>query len=256
MQVREREDAEVRVSSRTRYPPHDGRHDMAGRKRYILLGLAAWLVACAEPAGPSATFLAPLTRTTGELHQLTWLSAPQGPQFAAVGTGSHFATGAERTAALLDNYRLSFWAYRSHAQAIQINYLAPDGTWQPYLTFTVPAGGLQQLPNGTPVAQGDSVLITVVVDTTNLLVRFEPTGLVFNPDAPAHLVMWYTGANPDLDGNGVVDATDSYIEKQLLGIWVQEDTTDPWNGVAAQQSVSGKVFSADLNHFSGYAVSW
>jgi hypothetical protein len=225
---------------------------MAGRKRYLLLGLAVWLAACAEPAGPSA----PPTLTTSQLQQLTWQSTPQGHQFAAVATGSEFAKSVGDAPALLDNYRLSFWAQQSQERSIQINYLAADGTWRPYVTFTVPAGGLARRPDGTPVAADDSVLITIAVDTTTLLVRFEPTGLGFNPAAPAHLVIWYTGANPDFDGNGVVDATDSDIEQQLLGIWVQEDPTDPWSGVAAQQSVSGKVFTADLSHFSGYAVSF
>jgi hypothetical protein len=225
---------------------------MAGRKRYMLLGLAAWLAACAEPAGPSA----PATRTTSQLQQLTWQSTPRGHQFAAVAVGSKFAESAGDAPALLDNYRLSFWALPSQDRSIQINYLAADGTWLPYVTFTVPAGGLGQLPNGTPIARGDSVLITVVIDTTTLLVRFEPTGLVFNPAAPAQLVIRYTGANPDFDGNGVVDAADSYIEQQLLGIWVQEGLSDPWSGVPAQQWVQGRVFTADLSHFSGYAVSF
>ncbi len=85
--------------------------------------------------------------------------------------------------------------------------------------------------------------------------HFEPTGLVFNPSAPAQFKIWYTGADSDLDGNGGVDANDEYIRQVLLGIWVQERPGDPWESVAALHSLDDKVFTAALQHFSGYAVS-
>jgi hypothetical protein len=159
-------------------------------------------------------------------------------------------------AATLDRNTVSFWAFPDRDQAIRINYLAGDGTWQPYLDFAVPAGALAQWPDGNPVLPTDSVLITVEVDTVSLVVRFQPTGLVFNPLAPGHLAVWYTDANPDFDASGTVDVTDAFIEQALLGVWVQESSDDPWSLVSATQFVPGKMFSADLGHFSDYAVSW
>lgn len=227
---------------------------MSGVTRYFVLGAAAWLAACAESTGPPQ----PQTKALGPLHQLRW-QATEGPRtFATVGNRVTRAPalGAATNVAVLDNYQTNFWAFPDRDQAIQVNYLAPDGTWQPYLWFSVPNGGLAQWPDGQPVAPGDSVLISVSIDTTSLLVRFEPTGLVFSPLAPAQLAIWYTGANPDFDASGALDGADGYIEQNLLGVWVQEFATDPWQLVAAIQSIPNKLFAAELGHFSDYAVSW
>ncbi len=226
-------------------------------RRFFLLGAAAWLAACAETTGPP-TAQRPLIRADGQLHQLQWRSTDQPRRFAVVrNTVTLAATqNAAGSPAILDNNRLTFWASPVRDQAIQINYLASDGTWQPYVWFSVPKDGLAQWPDGTPVAPTDSVQITVSIDTTSLVVHFEPTGLVFNPLVPAQLTVWYAEANPDFDASGAVDATDGYIEQNLLGVWVQEFPGDPWSTVGAVQSIPGKLFVANLGHFSDYAVSW
>jgi hypothetical protein len=122
--------------------------------------------------------------------------------------------------------------------------------------LTVPALGLEQYPDGRPFTFGDSVLITVQVDTVALVVRFEPTGLQFNAAAPAGLQIWYTAADEDIDGDGDVDAEDVRIENHDLGVWYQELAEDPWHVVPATHSVDSKWFSVELLHFSGYAVSY
>lgn len=230
---------------------------MARVRTLLAIGAAAWLAACAETAGPSRP-QGPVVRADGELHQLRWRPSAAPRAFTAVKSSLTKAPGqpAAGAAATLDQNRVSFWAFPDRDQSVRINYLAADGTWQPYVDFVVPAGALAQWPDGSPVLPGDSVLITVAVDTTSLVVRFQPTGLVFHPMAPAHLTVWYADANPDFDANGTVDATDTYIEQSLLGVWVQELSTEPWNPVTAVQYVTGKMFNADLGHFSDYAVSW
>ena len=122
--------------------------------------------------------------------------------------------------------------------------------------LSIPKGSLLRRPDGTLFAKGDSIQITTSIDTTRLVVRFEPTGLVFDNLFPAQLKIWYSGANRDFDGNGVVDAADSYIEQALLGVRVQEYASDPWTTVSAIKTLSSKLFTANLRHFSGYAVSW
>jgi len=230
---------------------------MARVRSVLAIVAATWLAACAEPAAPPQP-QSPLVRTDGELHQLRWRPSLVPRTFAVVRSTRTQATGqpAAGAPATLDQNKVSFWAFADRDQAVRINYLAADGTWQPYVDFVVPAGALAQRPDGSPVLASDSVLITAQVDTTALLVRFQPTGLVFNPLAPAHLAVWYTDANPDFDANGAVDAGDTYIEQSLLGVWVQELSTEPWSAVAATQYVPGRMFSADLGHFSDYAVSW
>ena len=54
----------------------------------------------------------------------------------------------------------------------------------------------------------------------------------------------------------MVDANDSYIETHLLGMWYQADPTSLWAPIPAMQSLSTKSFTAALQHFSGYSVSW
>jgi hypothetical protein len=230
---------------------------MAGTRSLLIIGAAAWLAACAEMAGPSRP-QTPLVRADGELHHLRWRSSPVPRTFALQPNAVTYAQGqrAAGAAMTLDHNQVSFWAFPDRSQAIRINYLAADGTWQPYVDFAVPAGALAQWPGGGPLAPTDSVLITASVDTVSLLARFQPTGLVFNPQVPAQLTVWYTDADPDFDASGAVDATDAYIEQHLLGVWVRESANDPWSLVPATQYIPGKLFIADLGHFSDYAISW
>lgn len=222
----------------------------------LVIGAATCLAACAEMAGPGQ-IPGPQVRTDGALHQLRWRPSPVPRTFAVVRHTLTQAPGrAAGATATLDQNEVSFWAFPDRDQAIQINYLAADGSWRPYVDFVVPAGALAQWPDGRAVAPTDSVLITAQVDTLSLLVRFQPTGLMFNPLVPARLTIWYADASPDLDSDGAVDTTDGYIEQTLLGVWVQESSSDPWSPVAASQYLPGKWFSANLAHFSDYAVSW
>lgn len=230
---------------------------MAGARSILVISAAAWLAACGQIAEPPLT-QPPLVRADGQLHQLRWRPSSAPRTFALAANTVAEAPGERAAGAVvtLDQNQVSFWTFPDRDQAIQINYLAPDGTWQPYVDFVVPAGALAQWPDGRPVAATDSVLITVSVDTVSLLVRFQPTGLVFNPLVPAALTVWYTEADPDLDASGVVDATDDYIEQTLLGVWVQESADQPWSPVPATQYLPGKMFVASLGHFSDYAISW
>jgi hypothetical protein len=83
-------------------------------------------------------------------------------------------------------------------------------------------------------------------------VSLEPTGLQFGE--PARLDLSYGGASGDLDGDGVTDASDAYIESQLLGMWYREGSDNPWSRIP---DVHGqKSFTSALPHFSEYAVSW
>jgi hypothetical protein len=59
-----------------------------------------------------------------------------------------------------------------------------------------------------------------------------------------------------LNGDGVVDATDAYIETQLLGMWYREGDVADWQRIPATQLVDEKSFIIGLPHFSQYAVSW
>lgn len=230
---------------------------MTPRALFPIIAASVWLAACSEGVGPPPG--SDLDASDRSLHHLRWSPALGAPTFAA--SRDEFSAEGPRAASgpagalILDTYQTSFWAHRGTSAGVEIHYRAADGTWRPYVRLTVPKDALDRRPDGSRIANRDSVLITVAVDTTLLMVRFEPTGLVFNDEAPALLEFRYTGADPDLDGNGTVDSTDRYVERELLGVWVQEHPGDPWESVVAVQSLETKLFTASLRHFSGYAVS-
>jgi len=151
----------------------------------------------------------------------------------------------------LDQYTVSFWAVRGEARSVQINYSSSiDNQTHPFLSLTTTDPAF--VPGVGEVAVGDSVLITVSVDTSKIGIRLEPTGLQFG-DA-AQLQIWYGGASGDMNGDGIVDSTDADIEATLLGLWYRE-SDEPWTPVPASQSLEEKSFTYGLPHFCEYAVA-
>jgi hypothetical protein len=98
------------------------------------------------------------------------------------------------------------------------------------------------------------VLITVTIDPANVKVTLEPTGLQFGE--PGQLQISYGGADGDLNGDGVVDSTDAYIESQLLALWYREGADGVWEPIPAVQELADKSFVSALPHFCEYAISW
>ena len=153
----------------------------------------------------------------------------------------------------LTTYQATFWAVRGQSRSLQINYLSPGSSGkEPFLQLTT--SDPTNVPGLGTLAVGDSVLVTVTVDPNAIAVSLEPTGVLFG--TPAQLQIWYGGAGGDLNGDGVVNGTDATIESQLLGLWYQEGTSDPWEQIRATQSLPAKSFTAGLPHFSRYAVAW
>jgi hypothetical protein len=221
------------------------------RRSLIPLAFVLFAARCSESNAP---------RPAGDqpLHFLRWVGGSS-PQFSAIGaasdqpTVSGGAAGLAASVALsLDQNVATFWAVRGQPRSLQINYLSAGDTSHPFLRLTtsepVYAPGIGDL------AVGDSVLITVTVDAESLKVTLEPTGLVFG--SPAQLQVWYGGAGGDLNGDGVADSTDAYIEQQLLGLWYREVLPDPWSPVTAVRSLADKSFTSELQHFCEYALSW
>jgi len=152
----------------------------------------------------------------------------------------------------LDQYVVSFWAVRGESRSVQINYSSSiDNQTHPFLLLTTTDP--QFVPGVGELAMGDSVLVTVTVDTIKLGVSLEPHGLQFG--APAQMKIWYDGAGGDLNGDGVVDSTDQVIEAQLLGLWYRPDESKPWTRLSANQSLDEKSFTYALPHFSEYEIA-
>jgi hypothetical protein len=127
--------------------------------------------------------------------------------------------------------------------------------WKPYERFVVPASALARRPDGTAIATGDSILITMTIDLARMVTTYGPSGLQFSTTTPSSLQKWYTGAGGDFNGDGTVDEQDQYVEVNLLDLWTQSGT-DPWQKTAAEHSTTEKWFKTRPEHFSGYAISW
>lgn len=223
------------------------------RRSLLVLALALSVARCADQ--PTAV------KGSGAV---TGIPAPTGPTFvrwASPNTQFTARTTAHvnRSGAMaltpplsLDTYQISFWAVRGESRSVQINYKSSiDSGAHPFLQLTTTDP--QFVPGVGALAVGDSVLVTVTVDTTKIGVSFAPTGLQFG--APAQLQIWYSGANGDFNGDGVVDSTDAKIEAQLLGLWYREVDSDPWTKIGATQSLDTKSFSYTLPHFCEYDVA-
>jgi len=193
--------------------------------------------------------------------QPTAVRPPSGPQFLRWSATPAFTsqTRARRSGAMamtpplsLDQYTVSFWAVRGESRSIRINYSSTiDNGNHPFLELTTTDPTF--VPGIGELAMGDSVLITVTIDTSKIGVKFEPTGLQFG--TASQLQIWYGGASGDLNGDGIADAIDAQLEAQVLGLWYREYSNESWNEVPASQSVEEKSFVYALPHFCEYAVA-
>ncbi|MDP3909576.1 MAG: hypothetical protein Q8Q14_04225 [Gemmatimonadales bacterium] len=223
---------------------------MVGRRFLLVSTLALSVVRCAD--------------------QPTAIALPPAPQFVgwASGDAPHLTAMAERPnrngvggpllspPLSLDTYSISFWAVRGESRSVRINYQSADGdVSNPFLALTITDPVF--VPGMGDLAAGDSVLITVGIDTTKLGVSLEPSGTQFG--APSQLKIWYGGAGGDLNGDAQVDSTDAYIESQLLSVWYREGQS-PWSSISAAHSLEEKSFTTELQHFSeyslGYVLDW
>jgi hypothetical protein len=247
---------------------------MNKRTRFASLFALTAVLSCSDGTGPALDQMAqPELVADGGLHHLKW--APDVPvQFTAEGntqvqelpfsdnSGLQAAEGSAQLA--LDAYKVGFWAVRGEHRYVQINYqtaaantfsLSADAEIEsPFLRLDVDEPVTR--PDGSEIAVGDSVFITVYVDPADLVVYLLPHGLQFGSTDLNTLQMWYDGAGPDLNTDGLVNTADAYIEQQLLGLWYQATPGAPWTVLPSEQSHSEDWFWTRLHHFSGYAVSW
>jgi hypothetical protein len=229
----------------------DAEHHMSVRHSLIplaphRLGAAlalAWFAAgCADATGPHpAVMQAPLAQITSESGSLTDV---------------HILDQAP-TAPTLQTYQVSFWARHDRESTVAVDYrpVAGQSVGQPFLRFRIPKFGLKYGPDGRRLWGTDSVLITLTIDSLKLSVDFQPSGVVFSDVLSAGLVMWYVNANPDLNGDGVVNSTDQMLEQQLA---LSEEPTkvSGWFKTATRNDTTQKFVATDVYHFSQYAVAW
>ncbi|MFN2563611.1 MAG: hypothetical protein ABR499_01200 [Gemmatimonadaceae bacterium] len=200
--------------------------------RGLLVGAAVALAAlsCDDSAGLGPTD----ERQASELNFLR--PAPGAPEFA--------------------DTTVTFYAKRGEDRQVRIRYAVAPGEFEEFVRFRVRDDALVARPDGTPIAEGDSVLITVrVVDFSRLIVEFQPSGLRFSQSEPAELTFKYNHTDPDRDGDGDVDANDSIIETQLA-VWRQEAPGQPWFRMPSKIEISIDEVEVDIRGFTGYALAY
>jgi len=208
-------------------------------RRYLMpLTLVLVAVGCSDQTGPSSSAVQ---------RSLAAVLPPP---------GAHILQQSP-TAPRLATYQVSFWAKRGVQKTIFLNYRRAPGQWfpDPFLRFKIPINGLVAGADGVPLARGDSVRITLTIDTVLFNVDFQPSGVLFSRSSPAQLAIWYQNANPDLNGDGVVDAVDETL-KQQLAIWYRGSKVGAWKQLWSKNDTTQELVTAALEHFSQYAVSW
>jgi hypothetical protein len=211
---------------------------MSVRRSLSLVALALFAAGCVDETGP----LLP------DVHQPL-------AQRVASATEVHILQQAP-TAPLLETYRVSFWAHKGTASTVTVNYqpATDERVGEPFLRFDIPKNGLVAGADGAPLRRGDSVWVTLTVDSVNFSVHFQPTGVLFSKNFPASLAIAYENANPDLNGDGVVNGKDAQLEQQLA-IWYHVAKTR-WSRLSSNNDTTQLSVSTVLYHFSEYAVSW
>lgn len=151
----------------------------------------------------------------------------------------------------------SFWAVAGEHRELVLRYEPdePGEEAEEFLELDVPANALLRRPDGTAFEEGDSIRITVRVDdAARFLFRFEPSGLVFDPDHAAELEVTYRRAGDDLDDDGDVDDDDREFERDLR-LWRQESPGDPWEPLGTLQLEELDEVEADITGFTGFALA-
>jgi hypothetical protein len=152
--------------------------------------------------------------------------------------------------------QVSFYAVQGRAGGVDIWYHAKPGTTDSttFLEFRVGPSSLATRPDGSTIAAGDSVLITVTVtDQSHFLVDFQPSGLKFSATDQPTLKISFAACGEDLNYDHVVDAKDQEIMNSL-SFWRQEMPFQPWHKVSSTLEATVKEVDAQLGGFTGYAL--
>ena len=197
-----------------------------------LAAVAASALSCTDSTSPDPTD----TRDPTDLRLLT----------APYGTPS------------LAKTQVSFYAVQGKAGGVDIWYHAKPGAADSlkFLEFRVGAGSLATRPDGSTIAAGDSVLITLTVtDQTHFIIDFQPSGLKFAANDQPTLKISFAACGEDLNYDGVVDSYDQTIMTNL-SFWRQESPFQPWSKVSSIVEQNIKQVSAQLGGFTGYALEY
>ena len=151
----------------------------------------------------------------------------------------------------------TLWAVKGQDRELRMFYAntGASGSGAEFLRLRVNRNTLLARPDGTTIADGDSVLITVTADPDLMSVDFQPSGLRFSSSEPAELKIRWAEADDDINHDGKVDGADAALRDDLA-IWRREAANDPWAKLATILKLDVEEAEAKLTGFSGYAVAY
>jgi hypothetical protein len=160
----------------------------------------------------------------------------------------------------LADRQVSFWAVRGQTREGQLMYRPMAGHTDSleFARLLVFDQSLTNRPDGSPIAPGDSILITLsVIDTLRLIVDCQPAGLVFSSAAPPRFWIRYGESDPDLNHDGSVNAADTTLLNSLH-VWRQEHPGDLWALLPGYVDVDPDVqgVNAEIPGFTRFAVAY
>lgn len=161
------------------------------------------------------------------------------------------------TAPPLEESEISFYAVNGQGREGIIYFQdGSGGRGEEYLRLKFDNESLVADASGTPVAPGDSVLITVrVVDVTKVQFQFEPSGILFNPAHMPELRIRYDHADHDFNHDGSEDGKDALIEAEL-SLWRQENVGGTYVKLPSILSLDIDEVEGLLPGFSRYAIAY
>lgn len=153
----------------------------------------------------------------------------------------------------------SFVATRGQSKTVELFYEDPENPGQPgqrFLRFKLEDNSLLRYPASHPMAgadfqPGDTITITIHVPQDTLLADFGPSGLRFDPNAPAELEMRWAEADRDFDEDG---SDDPQLEGDI-DLWKQEQAGQPWTRVGTAKDVSLEEVKAEVTGFTTWALA-
>ena len=186
-------------------------------------------------------------------------SASQGPRNGGTsGYQSPTFLTADSTAPSIANPVVTFWAKKGVNTEVRMVYHARAGHSDSttFMWLRLRQLSLALYPDGSPIAVGDSVLITAtLVDPVALKLDFQPSGLRFSTTDPAELKLSFKETLHDLNGDGVVNHLDADILR-TIAIWRKESVTEPWLSVPSTLLSGAFEVQAKLGGFTGYAAAY
>lgn len=147
-----------------------------------------------------------------------------------------------------------FWAVQGENREVRIRYQPRAGQSQgeDLLRFRVSGNTRMRRPDGTALAEDDSIRITIdMPDPSRFEFQFAPSGMRFDRE-PAELRVSYAFANPDFNGDGRVDGGDDDFE---FGFWRREAPGQDWTRIGDLRLHDLEEVRGDITGFTGYALA-